>query len=276
MVKPTVPPLNVENVTMPSHSNNYMLPLDSPKSPRPNKTVDAVALILERIIQSNEKYIKNLQQAPQYRFPRLIAQFDYTDGAPVTFEKIRKLIYNFSYRTRLRNETLVGAIVYLDRIVQRSGIVISHANYLLVIAMTLITCQKLYDDFHYSLRDYATVFGIPLQHLIKAEHAYLKLIRYDLIVEPDEYNQYREYIVMKFDATLRKSAPFSPSSSLLNKFELRGIASIKDVGEYMLSTIGKNNGSDDETDVAKNELSGGKQEHVDAEKFESQLPQGRF
>ena len=60
MTKPTVPPLNVENITMPSHSNNYMLPLDSPKSPRPNKTVDAVALILERIIQSNEKYIKNL------------------------------------------------------------------------------------------------------------------------------------------------------------------------------------------------------------------------
>ena len=82
---------------------------------------------------------------------------------------------------------------------------------------------------------------------------------------------------MKFDATLRKSAPFSPSASLLNKFELRGIASIKDVGEYMLSTIGKNNAPDDETDVAKNELSGGKPEgHVDAEKFENQLPQGRF
>lgn len=61
MVKPNVPPLNVENMTMPSHSNNYMLPLDSPKSPRPNKTVDAVALILERIIQSNEKYLKNAQ-----------------------------------------------------------------------------------------------------------------------------------------------------------------------------------------------------------------------
>ena len=105
--------------------------------------------------------------------------------------------------------------MYLDRIVQRSGIVISKQNYLLVIAVTLITCQKLYDDFHYSLRDYGAVFSLPVPQLIKAEHAYLKLIRYDLMVEPDEYNQYREYIVMKFDATLRVSAPFSPNESLL-------------------------------------------------------------
>ena len=125
---------------MPTHSNNYMLPLDSPHSPRPNKTVDAVALILERIINSNEKYKEKMVKPPQYKFPRLIQTFNYTDGKHVDFEKLRKMIYNFSYRTRLRNETLVGTIVYLDRIVQRSGLIICKENYLLVVAMTLITC----------------------------------------------------------------------------------------------------------------------------------------
>ena len=80
------------------------------------------------------------------------------------------------------------------------------------------------------------MFGLPLPVLIKAEHAFLKLMKYDLIVEPGEYNQYREYIVMKFNATLRESAPFSPDESIKRKFELRGIASIKDISEYMLGT----------------------------------------
>ena len=46
----------------------------------------------------------------------------------------------------------------------------------------------MYDDFHYSVKDYAVVFSLPLAPLIKAEHAYLKLIRYDLTIAPDEYN----------------------------------------------------------------------------------------
>lgn len=79
----------------------------------------------------------------------------------------------------------------------------------------------MYDDFHYSLKDYASVFNVPLPQLVKCEHAFLKLIRYDLIVDPDDYNQYRQYIVVKFDATLRDAAPFSPNQSILNKFELR-------------------------------------------------------
>lgn len=186
------------------------------------------------------------------------------------------MVYNFSYRTRLRNETLVGAIVYLDRIVQRSGIVISKENYLLVVATTLITIQKIYDDFHYALKDYAVVFGIPVQHLIKAEHAYLKLIRYDLMVEPDEYNQYREYIVMKFEATLRVSAPLSPNESLLHKFELRGIASIKDVGEFMLSTIGKQQKREqDDEECVRNELQGGR-DNSNQSAVEKLLPGQRF
>lgn len=56
-----VPAIAIDQVEKPSHSNNYMLPLDSPRSPRPNKTVDAVALIMERIIMSNEKYLQSLQ-----------------------------------------------------------------------------------------------------------------------------------------------------------------------------------------------------------------------
>lgn len=95
----------------------------------------------------------------------------------------------------------------------------------------------MYDDFHYSLKDYASVFNVPLPQLVKCEHAFLKLIRYDLIVDPDDYNQYRQYIVVKFDATLRDAAPFSPNQSILNKFELRQLASIKDVGEFVMSTL---------------------------------------
>lgn len=60
-------------IDIPNRSNNYMLPLDSPKSPRPNSTVDAVAMIVERIIVSNEKYLLSLEgKQPKYKFPRLI------------------------------------------------------------------------------------------------------------------------------------------------------------------------------------------------------------
>ena len=88
----------------------------------------------------------------------------------------------------MRNETLVGAILYLDRIVQKSNVIICRKNCIMILACTLLIVQKMYDDFHYSVKDYAAVFALPLAPLIKAEHAYLKLIRYDLTIAPDEYN----------------------------------------------------------------------------------------
>ncbi|KAH0570560.1 Cyclin [Spironucleus salmonicida] len=252
------------DIEAPCSKNNYQLPLDSPRSPRPNSTVDAVALILDRIIQSNEQYLQQLApKQPQYKFPRLISAFNFQNNHEATFERLRKVIYNFCYRTRMRNETLVGAILYLDRIVQRSGIIISKQNATLILSCTLLIVQKVYDDFHYSLKDYATVFGVPLQNLTKAEHAYLKLIRYDLIIDPTEYNQYRDYIVQKYDATLRKAFPMSAANSLLQGFQLKqGIASVRQVGEYLASLKNTHQISED-APVANDEINAKQDENKD-------------
>ena len=62
---------------------------------------------------------------------------------------------------------------------------------------------------------------------------------------------------MKFEATLRVSAPFSPNQSIINKFEMRGLASVKDIGTFMLSTIPKDHQQiAEEEEVPKNELQG--------------------
>jgi len=235
-----------------------MLPLDSPRSPRPNAAVDAVALIVARVIQQNETYLRSIYpKTPEYRYPRLVAQFTYADGQlskqleeagfgsseagelpglpdaamPIVQKRIHKFVYNFAYRTRMRNETLVGALVYLDRIVEKAGFVVFRANWLLLMTQCLIAVQKMYDDFHYSLKDYVKVVNVPLNVLNRIEHTFLKLIRYDLVVRQADYMRYRNYITAKYTGCeLRPAYPSSPMSTLL------GLASIRDYCESIRQT----------------------------------------
>lgn len=242
-----VPALNLD---IPNHKNNYMLPLDSPTSPHPNKTVDAVAVIFARVIQQNEQYLRSIHpNQPQYRCPKMISFFTMPDPElsltantseftqttlDVVQARIKKFVHNFAYRTRMRNEALVGALVYLDRIVDASGIVVTRQNWLLVTVMCLITVQKMYDDFHYSLKDYARVVNIPQNVLARAEHSFLKLVKYDLVVSQQHYSRYRNYITAKYeDAALREAYLCSPMSTL-NTFAL---SSVKDVADILGKTI---------------------------------------
>lgn len=241
------PALHLE---IPNHKNNYMLPLDSPTSPHPNKTVDAVAVIFSRVIQQNEQYLKSIHpNQPQYRCPKMISFFTMADPelsitantpefTAQTLElvqtRIKKFVHNFAYRTRMRNEALVGALVYLDRIVDASGIVVTRQNWLLVTVMCLISVQKMYDDFHYSLKDYARVVNIPQNVLARAEHSFLKLVKYDLLVSQQHYNRYRNYITMKYEDTALREAYVCSPMSTLNTFAL---SSVKDVGDILGKTI---------------------------------------
>lgn len=253
-------PLPQPEQAAPSHANNYMLPLDSPRSPRPNAAVDAVALIVARVIQQNEAYLRSIHpRTPEYRYPRLVAQFTYADGQlaeqlaaagfptsdgplppelpdaalPVVQKRIHKFVHNFAYRTRMRNETIVGALVYLDRIVEKAGFVVFRANWLLLMTQCLITVQKMYDDFHYSLKDYVKVVNVPLSILSRIEHTFLKLIRYDLVVRQGDYMRYRNYITAKYvGCELRPAYPSSPMSTL------PGLASIRDYCESIRPSQG--------------------------------------
>lgn len=243
----SVPALQLD---IPSHQNNYMLPLDSPTSPHPNRTVDAVALIFTRVIQQNEQYLKSIHpNQPKYRCPKMISSFKLPDDeisrtvgqaefTPETLgvlqARIRKFVHNYAYRTRMRNETLVGALVYLDRIVDASGIVVTRENWLLVTCMCLVGVQKMYDDFHYSLKDYSSVCGIPVPVLSRAEHSFLKLVRYDLVVSQQNYNKYRNYITQRYeDVVLREAYPCSPMSTMTTY----GLSSIRDVCDTLTKTL---------------------------------------
>lgn len=97
------------------------------------------------------------------------------------------------------NESYVIALVYIDRLVKfEPSVAVDNRSCNRLFFVSTVAAVKYQDDDYHANKYYAKVGGMELQELNKLEGELLKMLRWKLFVDVNEYAFYRE-MMMKAD-----------------------------------------------------------------------------
>ena len=92
---------------------------------------------------------------------------------------------------KLASETLVMALVYLERLEQKSNLKLSIQNWKMLLLQALILASKVWEDLAVWNRDFRTIFHVvPIKDLNKLERVFLNLISFNVSVDASTYAKY--------------------------------------------------------------------------------------
>mmetsp|Transcript_115583 Transcript_115583/g.331823 ORF Transcript_115583/g.331823 Transcript_115583/m.331823 type:complete len:285 (-) Transcript_115583:434-1288(-) len=91
---------------------------------------------------------------------------------------------------------LILALVYIDRVVKfQPQVVVNVMNVHRLLAVAVMLAAKFHDDVYYSNEYYGRVAGLTVTEMNKLEEAFLKMLRWKLLVQPGEYEMIVDHVL---------------------------------------------------------------------------------
>lgn len=107
--------------------------------------------------------------------------------------------------SRCSPESLLIAIIYLDRYVAVTRIPITFFNVHRLIIVSVLVAAKIRDDIYYSNAYYGSIGGVHLEELNELELDFVKTLNWTTFVSPEEYRMYLEEIVKRYSSELNQT-----------------------------------------------------------------------
>ena len=157
----------------------------------PPDFVDAdISVLIEMIASMLEKIIHYNDQLPLR--PETITRFHSRTPPSISVYDYLKRIAKFAYVDKC---CLLMILIYIDRICERSGLVISTLTvHRIVIATVVVAIKAVCDNYHTNTH-YAKVGGLSIQELNALELEALFLLDWQLIVTPERLQHYYTNLV---------------------------------------------------------------------------------
>ena len=110
----------------------------------------------------------------------------------------------------MEKEIPILCLVYLERFLTKTGVLMNHANWKRLTLISLILASKIWDDDSLENVHFPQVLpDITLKEISSLEKVFLSLIDFDLMIRGSEYAKY--YFVLKtFADTFNSSLPMGP------------------------------------------------------------------
>lgn len=89
------------------------------------------------------------------------------------------------------NECFILALIYIDRLIQRSNFLLTELNVHRVVITAVLLAAKFFDDAYYNNAYYAKVGGVLVSEMNGLEVDFLFRINFSLHVTPDVFEKYR-------------------------------------------------------------------------------------
>ncbi|KAL0209294.1 hypothetical protein RCL1_003552 [Eukaryota sp. TZLM3-RCL] len=204
-------------------SRNYepVQPQAKPKPPRNSRnydqTIESVCGVLNQVIIENQRHLKNNRRPPPLKCPpEYVESFNEasTPGTPCS-KDLYKFLFTFAYRTRMNHETAVAMLAYVDRLIEKSGLVLCSRNWKRVVFSAILLAQKYHEDESFFNSDYNKLFPeLSLEEVIELERSFLALVDFDLSITPDLYSKYQKHLQILYnnELDLQDAVPYSPLS----------------------------------------------------------------
>eukprot|EP01137_Pigoraptor_chileana_P014739 Opistho-2@69757 len=142
-----------------------MAEIDRLVADSPERVILMLAGLLEQLILRNDL------------LPVRLNHFHARSPPPIS---VRSYLQRFAKYAPFGNECFILVLIYLDRIVQRSGVVVTSLNVHRLLVTGLMLAAKYSQDKYYTNKHYAKVGGLPVQELNMLEIEFLRMIDFDL------------------------------------------------------------------------------------------------
>jgi hypothetical protein len=107
-------------------------------------------------------------------------------------------IYDYLLRIQkysdVENNTLIIALIYIDRICKKKGITLNKYNIYRILFTAILVSIKYNEDHIYDNLYYSKIAGLPVKEINYLERKFLEIINYDLFVSEELFQKYYEYL----------------------------------------------------------------------------------
>lgn len=147
-----------------------------------SKVIQAIT----RVLSKNEKrksYKKIIRKQLKMVF----------SSAEIPLISLQDYLVRIVQMIEIEEETIVTALIYLDRLCKNKVALIQHNIHKLLFTAIMIAI-KYNHDTHYSNKGFSYIAGIPLEDMNLMEYTFLNLIGYDLFIPEDFFTKYHNYL----------------------------------------------------------------------------------
>ena len=107
-------------------------------------------------------------------------------------------IYDYLLRiqkySNAENNTIILAIIYIDRICNKTGLILNKYNIHRILISAILVAIKYNEDQIYDNVYFSKVAGVPVSELNYLERKFLEIINYDLFVSDELFKKYYKYL----------------------------------------------------------------------------------
>lgn len=146
--------------------------------------VDVLAAVLDRLVASNSSL--GLSDTGQ------VTKFHALKAPGISVRDYLHRMYRFACCS---NECYVLALVYIDRLIQRSNFLLTDLNVHRVVVTAILLAAKFFDDAYYDNAYYARIGGVLVSELNGLEVDFLFRVNFSLRVAPDEFFRYKDELI---------------------------------------------------------------------------------
>ena len=152
-----------------------------------NILIDNISSILESLIEEN----KNLQNYKELISKQQKLIFYSSDIPSIS---IQDYLYRIHFYSEVEDNTLILALIYIDKLCDISSIILSEYNIYKILFTSIVIAIKYNEDLFYDNKYYARIAGVTLKELKKMESEFLRLIKFELYVNKNIFEKYKMYI----------------------------------------------------------------------------------
>ena len=159
---------------------------NSPKS-KDSLIIDNIADILLSLIEENKNLYNYEEEISKQK--KLVF---YSREIPSI--SIKDYLYRIHLYTEAEFNTLILALIYIDKICEKASIILSEFNIHQILFTSIIIAIKYNEDLYYDNKYYAKIAGVTPKELQKMESDFLRMIKFELYINKKIFDKYRNYI----------------------------------------------------------------------------------
>ena len=107
---------------------------------------------------------------------------------------IKDYLYRIQLFTEAEDNTIILALIYLDKICEKASIILSEYNIHKILFVSILIAIKYNEDSFYDNKYYSQIAGVNLKELKKMESEFLRLIKFELYINKNIFEKYKNYI----------------------------------------------------------------------------------
>ena len=94
----------------------------------------------------------------------------------------------------IEKSTLILSLILIDHICKKSQLILTYYNIHRLLFGSVLISIKFNEDTYYDNKFYSEIAGVKLKELKMIEYSFLELSDFNVCVDPQEFEQYRQYL----------------------------------------------------------------------------------